>query len=200
MSADRVPAERVAAELERVLARPEFSQEPGPVERLLAWLGDLLDGTSFGGDVLGQLFQLGLVLLLATLLAWLVVRALRGLGAAGPRDGEALAPAAAAVVERVTSLRRAADQARVAGDLPRALRLNFWALVVGLGRRGDLEYRDAWTNRELLARGAPRGEVRAVLEPLVDELDAKGFGHEPTRGADVDRLEELCDRWLGSAA
>ena len=73
-----------------------------------------------------------------------------------------------------------------------------FALVVGLGRRGNLEYRDAWTNRELLARGRPSTEVATLLSPLVDELDRKMFGRDETTAADVERLETLCSRWLGS--
>ncbi len=197
-----VADEHIEAELERILARPEFDNEAGPVAKFLEWLGELLPdmGEGFFSGI-ADVMQWVLVVAVAVFLAYLVVgavRAARDRAAAG--TGRAGERGSAAVLERVAALRRAADEARVAGDLVRALRLNFWALVVGLGRRGDLEYRDTWTNRELLERGAPREDVRALLGPLVDELDAKGFGHAPTSAADVDRIEALCDRWLESAA
>ncbi|HZO10199.1 MAG TPA: DUF4129 domain-containing protein, partial [Myxococcota bacterium] len=83
------------------------------------------------------------------------------------------------------------------GDRVAALRLLFRALVLGLSQRGELEYRDAWTNRELLERGAPPRDVAPVLAALVPRLDAQSFGHEPAVAEDVERLAALCDRFLG---
>ena len=77
------------------------------------------------------------------------------------------------------------------------MRLYFRALVLGLSERGELRYRDAWTNRELLELGAPRRDVLPLLLPLVPRLDAQSFGREPTTAEDVDRLASLCDRLLG---
>ena len=71
------------------------------------------------------------------------------------------------------------------------------ALVLGLSERGELEYRDAWTNRELLERGSPRRDVAPILAGLVPRLDAQSFGHEPAGPADVENLSSLCDRLLG---
>jgi hypothetical protein len=79
------------------------------------------------------------------------------------------------------------------------MRLEFTALVVGLGQRGDLEYREAFTNRELLERGRPGAEAERMLRPLVPELDRKSFGGEPAAPGDVARIAALCDRWLGAA-
>jgi hypothetical protein len=78
--------------------------------------------------------------------------------------------------------------------------LFFFALVVGLGRAGDLEYHDAWTNRELLQRGSPSPRLARALEDLVRELDLKGFGCVPTVEDDVNRLEALCKSMLGGAS
>jgi hypothetical protein len=104
--------------------------------------------------------------------------------------------AASRVSRRVSELLARARTAREEGDLVLALRLTFFALVIGLGRRGDLEYRDSWTNRELLARGHPSADVAARLGPLVDELDFKMFGDGLTTESDLERLDELCRRWL----
>ena len=38
-----------------------------------------------------------------------------------------------------------------------------------------------------------------MLEELVDELEPKDFGREPIEERDLDRLEALCDRWLGAS-
>ena len=78
------------------------------------------------------------------------------------------------------------------------LRFLVLALVLGLGSRGDLEFRDAWTYRELLARGRPSPEANGVLGPLVEELEAKEFGHASIALDDLDRLEGLCRRYLGA--
>ena len=85
------------------------------------------------------------------------------------------------------------------GDSRLALRKLIFALVLGLGVRGDLRYRDSWTIRELLRRGRPSEEAQAVLVPLVSELEAKEFGRAETTEEDLDRLEALCDRHLGLA-
>jgi len=196
-----VPVERIDAALERVLARPEFQVEESWLGRFIDWLSDVFP--DIGERELGtvvEVTQVLLVLVLGVMLAWLVIQAWRQ-GFFRRRGLEAVVleldvPGA----ERAATLRRAAADARRSGNLALALRLNFFALVVGLGTRGDLEYRDAWTNRELLERGEPRAGVRELLAPLVAELDAKGFGHLPTSPRDVDRLELLCDAWLGAPA
>jgi hypothetical protein len=101
---------------------------------------------------------------------------------------------------RVARLRAEARAADARGEHVLALRLEFTALVCGLGERGDLEYRDAFTNRELLERGRPGREAEALLRPLVPELDAKSFGGEPASHADFLALSALCDRLVGVSA
>jgi hypothetical protein len=115
-------------------------------------------------------------------------------GARGVAPRAAGQPGPDSVRARVAELLREARAARARGELTLALRLTFFALVVGLGRRGSLEYHDAWTNRELLVRGHPEPDVAALLAPLLVELDRKSFGGEPTRAVDVERMEELCAR------
>jgi hypothetical protein len=141
-------------------------------------------------------------LVLALIVAALVALALRLFPYALRRETSAFGPQSASDMRamRVADLRRRAREAEAAGDHAQALRFYFWALVVGLGQRGELEYRDAWTNRELLERGAPRPDVERVLRPLVPELDRKTFGRVPADADDVRRMAELCDNWLGAAA
>ena len=95
-------------------------------------------------------------------------------------------------------LRARAAEAQRASEYLLALRLYFLALVVGLSERGDLGYSDAWTNHELLERGEPQDEVRALLSPLVEELDRKAFGRAPVGAADVERLARIVEQMLGS--
>ena len=69
--------------------------------------------------------------------------------------------------------------------------------MVGLGARGDVGFREAWTNRELLRRGRPKESARRLLEELVDELEGKEYGREEITTADLVRLEDLCSTHLG---
>jgi hypothetical protein len=188
--------------VDEALAQPEFSQP----ERGESWLGRVLkDVLEWLEDVLGlgpgqaaEVLLYVLYAMIAALFLVIVVSLLRRLRA---RGSEASAADPALVrAERVRELLLRARAARSRGDLVDALRLHFWALVIGLSERGDLEYRDAWTNRELLQRGRPRESARGILEPLVPRLDAQSFGREPVGEADVDALADLCRRHLGSEA
>jgi hypothetical protein len=188
----------------RVLAREEFrrgghglgewlDEKLGKAAR---WLGDLLGipEPAFAKQVLEVL----LVLLGIALLAALVSLIRRKLRARGLADrAEAPSPVEEHRAAGVVALRREARAASQRGDHLAALRSYFRALVLGLSERGHLEYRDAWTNRELLERGAPRRELLPLLSPLVPRLDAQSFGREPTGPEDVARLADLCDRLLG---
>ena len=198
---------RVRAAIDEVLARAEFRPpSKGPLE----WLGEkILEligalGRLFGieglsvAPVLWILRGLAVIAILA--LAVLVVRRVLARRAArGSAASSALDPEAARR-RRVDELRAEARRARESGDRVRALRLYFFALVIGLSERGDLEYRDAWTNRELFERGAPRTDAARELAALVPDLDRKSFGGEPAAEEDVERLAALCARWLDRAA
>jgi hypothetical protein len=195
-----VTEEQVRAALERVLAEPAFAEhEPSIYERLGAWLARLFEGFELPEGLEGGIGTALLVVLLVTL-AVLAARFAARRTARRSERGAAEVAGERPVAERVALLRERAATAFREGDARLALRLYLFALVVGLGRRGDLEYRDAWTHRELLARGHPSPEVAAVLEPLVGELDRKLFGGGETTPADVERLAALCERFLGPAA
>ena len=187
--------EEVSAALEDVLSRPEFGQRS-------SFLQDFLDGLDLGGLSMpseGVLWSLlVLLLLLGGYLAWQIVRSSRPLHSRASDLG--LPGRGPSVEERVRELRQRAAAARRAGEARLALRLSFFALVLGLGGRGDLAYRDAWTNRELLRRGQPSRAIRELLTPLVEELEAKDFGRERATEGDLDRLEALCESYLGPLA
>ena len=194
-------ADEVRAKLAAVLAREEFAPKSSwlaetwkkTLDRLGDWLGEIfgiVDPATRRSVVIALLALLG-----AAILAAIVVRLARFLRArpASPAGGGSVEDLRAA---GVAALRRDARAAAARGDRLAALRLYFRALVVGLSERGQLEYKDAWTNRELLARGAPRREVAPVLASLVPRLDAQSFGREPALPEDVELLSSLCERLL----
>lgn len=194
---DRISREAVVTAIDRILSRGEFDDEPSMMAEAISWIVEHLFPDAGAGaifEVVRVVFlTLGIALILAVMLLgariFLARRARRAAGA----DGDEVTP----VARRVLNLRLEARAAHGRGDLQLALRHLFFALVVGLGQRGNLHYRAAWTNRELLERGQPTGGVKGVLATLLDWLEPKEFGREPASPADVRRLEDLCDRWLG---
>lgn len=190
-------ADEVRRQVHEILARKEFAgEEDSWFVRLLKALDEQLHLDLGAAGMARAVFWI-MAISLGVLVAWVVIReVLLRVEAAAMAKSAGRSGSSADVSRRVEELLAASRAARAKGELVLALRLSFFALVVGLGRRGDLEYRDAWTNRELLERGAPRAEVAALLAPLVEVLDRKGFGLEPARESDVDDLEALCRRVL----
>lgn len=130
----------------------------------------------------------------ATVVVGMLWLLLREIDLGRRRAGGGAAAAGSGVRERVDELLRRARAARDAGDRLVALRLFFAAYVVGLSRRGDLEFRESWTNQELVARGAHSLELRESLAPLVLELDGLVYGGRAVSDEHLDRLEGLCRR------
>ncbi len=194
----------VRERVQRILARDEFGRGESPIAR---WIGERLDkAAGWLKDLLGMSdptsarVALYLVLGIAALaLLWAIARLLAGRRrGAGTGEAEAGLPSDTALrAATVAGLRREARIAARRNDHVAALRLYFRALVLGLSERGELRYRDAWTNREILERGAPRRDVLPLLAPLVPRLDAQSFGREPAFAEDVARIAALCDRLLG---
>ena len=192
-SAEPIGADEIARAVEDA-ARRQAQDRSSPLTELAEWIVEHL-----GFEAVGRTWEVGLwilvtvlALVVASMLARTVADALRRAGPGVPGE-----PSGAPVAERVRELRLAADRARAAGEYRLALRHQLFALILGLGGRGDLEYRDGWTNRELLRRGRPSDAASRLLAPLVDELEAKEFGDEPVLVQDVERLEALCVRHLG---
>jgi hypothetical protein len=194
---------QVRATIDRILAGREFHRAQDgfgawvvkQLDKLGHWIGELFGLPSAGS---ARTVLLSFLTLAAVLLAWALVRALARRRPAVERL--ASTPAADRRAATVAALRAEARNAAARGDHLAALRLAFRALVVGLSERGELEYRDAWTNRELLDRGAPRREVLPLLAGLVPRLDAQSFGREPAGAEDFARLDALCDRLLSTGA
>ncbi len=198
-SAPPVSREEVRATLEEVLSRGEFNgARRSLVEELAEWLSERVDI-----DLAPRALELVSWILVGVGVALLFVLFARLLAAgriARRLRAAEEEPTGPSVSERVAALREEARAARERGELALALRKHFHALVLGLGGRGALEFRAAWTNRELLRRGRPTGDALAILSPLVSELEAKEYGGEPTDERDLDRLEVLCERFLGPRA
>jgi hypothetical protein len=199
-----VPPEEIRAKVTDVLARPEFGQSQNAIARAIGRIVEkIVDATSeFFGIGLGSAgtvllwLVFALLIVAVVLVGWFVGRSIRRRNRAAASTTASTDPL---VVRRarVAELRERASEAQLAGDHLLALRLWFTALVVGLGEVGDLDYRDGWTNRELLERGRPRPAVEAALAPLVGELDAKSFGGVPATAADATAMERLVDSLLG---
>lgn len=180
-------AEEVRAAVEDVLARGELRTRESLLARFLEWLAPDLDQAA--GEGLMNLVPWILLLVLLSALLALVLRAWQTFRAPHLAAAEAARAATQDAHARARELARAGRAARAAGDLRTALRLDFEALFLFLGGRGDLELNPAWTQRELLRRGRPARAVRERLEPLVRALEPKEFGRVPVEPADVERLE-----------
>jgi hypothetical protein len=193
-------AAAVREALSRVMARErigvERAREKGLAERFFEWLADWLpDLPGMDPSALVPVLQWVLFAIAAVLL-WRFVAARRRRLVAGAR---AVAPKEA-VRRRVARLVLEARAAEAARDLSLALRLYLFALVVGHGECGDLEFRPAWTNRELLTRGHPSPEIAAELRALLDDLDPKVFGRAGVTPRDVERIRGRCEALLARAA
>lgn len=191
--------EQVQDALDGVFKASEFDQTPSLMEEFIDWFKGLFDFDGFGeGSFEIAKYSLGIVLFVVVLIVvFLFVSHLRRALAEREQAGKSQASQSDLTRDRVAELRAAAGVAEQAGDHLLALRLYFFALVVGLGERGELSYNDAWTNRELLERGTPSVQVAAALQPLVGELDSMSFGERAVETIDVRRFESLCERWLG---
>ncbi len=191
----------VAAALRDVFARPEFGDRvPTWTERFAEWLERSFGHVAGGG--LEIVIEVALIVVFALGVAWIATVMIRARRA---RRRTAAAPlratrSTANVAERIDELFGRADAARRAGDRALALRLYFFALVVGLSRRGDLQYKDSWTYRELLERGGPSADVRSELASWLDSIDRKSFGTDPTSDADIERVMRACRERLGLVA
>jgi hypothetical protein len=181
----RVPVEvdpdsaREAAE--RELADPAYAAaEPSFLARLFERIGRFLgDVLSAVGDVApGGLLGAGVLLLLG-LAAFTVIRLRVGGLTRSRRHGTTL------TLDRTRSAedyRRAAEEARAAGDLGAAVRERFRAIVRQLEHRGVLDERSGRTVDEIAAQAGERlpnraGELRAAATLFDDTVYG---GHRPT--------------------
>ena len=195
---DPAAPELVRDEIARILNRPEFGGEKSIYEELFDDVAAWFERSAGAESSERVVWAFTLAVALGFVL-WVGFRIARQIGAERRSREVGADPAARVDPGRVAELERRAQAARAAGDLRGALRLYWYALVYGLGECGNLSYRDAWTNRELLERGRPDAAARALLEPLLSDIEAKEFGRVPPTDADVERVARLCERALGGA-
>lgn len=190
---------QVTDTLDEIFAHPDFADRSSFFDPIGKWIGDLLDSIGFElsspVSMAGVLYGLLAIAVISLLVLLFIYRKSFGWGRSGHFDSDVSLEEQ--IRNRVAELRAEAAEARQRGELVLALRLYFFALVVGLGEQGELAYNDAWTNRELLERGQPTSKVARSLRPLVGELDSMSFGDRRVTDVEVDRFEGLCRTWLG---
>lgn len=158
----------VRSRAEDLLSRPPFTDHgPGPVRRLLRYLGDLVAG--FLADVLEGVFGTGLlpwilVVLGIAVVSWLVWRITRGLAV----DRSIAEVPAASVTREPAAWHADADAAEARGDRREALRLRYAAMVASLLAAGTIEDVPGRTVRELDT------EVARVDPGIADQVEAAG--------------------------
>jgi hypothetical protein len=181
----------VRSRARELLSRPPFTdQSPGPVRRLLRYLGDLVAGLL--GEVLDGVFATGLlpwvlVVLGIALVSWLVWRITRGLSA----DRSVAEVPAESVSRSAADWNADADEALARGDRREALRLRYAAMVASLLAEGTIEDVPGRTVRELDTEVA-RADARIAdrVAAAGEHFDAVVYGrYEVTDGA----LEVVAD-------
>lgn len=194
------PPGDVQVRLEEILGRAEFREERDFGAEFLGgffeWLGELfeIDGAAEASQVGAKVLLVIAGVFAVIGLVWLIWNLAGGIRARTRAVDPVELPIH--IAQRVAELRAEARTAESAGDWTLALRLYFFALVVGLGEKGELAYRDAWTNRELLERGDATTRVLDLLSPLISRLDEHSFGLRPTDQAEVQRFAGVCEELL----
>jgi len=181
-----------------ILSRPEFQPPPQSLlDRLRHWVGHQIS-RAIDAALSGNLTVIGSVLLIAiaVLVVYLVVRATRGVH----RD-----PTLRGVVVGGRSrppadwLAEAADCER-RGDWRGALRARYRATVAELARRGLLDEvpgRTTGEYREEVAGSLPGSS--GDFTGATDLFERAVYGHLPTGPEEAGRLRELTDRVLVGA-
>lgn len=191
-------AARIKADLRDILSDPEYHPSSGKgsaLERIGKWLQEEWDGLK---ELFGRLFRVGgragagssqvmywLVLFaLAAGMVYLVIFVARHYGARLSRRGRALHAALSVDEEhperedpeRWLALAR---ELAAAGDLRRAYRAAFIAVLLRLDRLGAIRYERSRTNGEYLRALRARPPLLAILRPLAGAFDAHWYGAAP---------------------
>lgn len=185
----------VRARADELLSRAPFTDGgPGPVRRLLRYLGDAIAG--FLGGLFDGVFGAGVLPWIAvalgiTLVSWLVWRITRGLTA-----DRSIAQVPAEVVSRSPADWHAdADAAQARGELREALRCRYAALVATLLGGGLLEDVPGRTVREL------DSELAWAVPGIADDVAAAGerfervvYGHLEVTDQDLEVVANAARR------
>ena len=187
------PAARRAARAE--LKHTEYHQDaPGPVQRVLHWIGRHLDDAFTGGG--GSHALLLLLLVLLALAIFLAVRA--GVPRTSRRSQagtghDPLAPVAA------QDHRRLAEQLSAAGQHAEALREWLRAAVATIEERGVLPPRPGRTGAVTAREAGPLLPAAAAdLAAATAAFDEVWFGGRPATADDVARARAAADGVAGA--
>lgn len=186
-------AEEVRRALERVLESSEL-RRAAAMRRVARAIEEFFESLLAPFGLAGGDLVWLVALVLALALVWILARALWRRRRAPSR---AAAEVASRREARLAELVAQAEQAFARGEHALALRAWICALLVGLGERGELDYRDAWTLRELVERGRPREDLRAHLAPWVEQIDAASFGGRAVGPAEAARARSFVETFLG---
>lgn len=185
-------AEEARRWAEQELANRVYDDSPSLLDRIVAWIGDLLEAlTSLGGSAPPALAPLVVVLVVAALLA---VAVLVG-GRVRRRRQTAAATASAQLFDDARTsadLTAAADGAAARGDWAGAVLDRYRAIIRSLDERALLEDRAGLTAHEAAELAA------AALPTLAERLrwaggrfDAVAYGHAPATAEDDAALRDL---------
>jgi len=184
-----IPDGEIRSALEGVIADAEVSGERRSLMDIL-WerLADMLPEELEAGTA--DTFQWTILCVAGILVAFIIVRMVQAAA-----DSRVIPSGSSTTSTDIARRERALEvlaRARAASNDPAlAARLYLFALILGLGERGDLVYREAWTYRELLDQGGPKPRVEALLRPLVAELESVAFGGRAPSPDQLKRLEVL---------
>jgi len=183
-------ADAARAKLHSVYASPDFrhlddSTQPGLLNSLLNFIGDLLRGVTGALGPAGMLALAIAVLGLAMFLAW---RRWQGAAALpGARLDEPSETGDDPEVEWA-----AAQRAAAAGAYREAVRRAFRSALLEVAVRGHLHIDSAWTTRELLQRCHADGEVLAALAAAAALFERAWYAGVAVTADDWARAEERC--------
>jgi hypothetical protein len=209
-AAQREGDDAVRAEVEHILAAPEFREFAESdtrslydvLERLFKWLEDpSRDDKPPAVDAEGPRLQFSPWVLMGVLILALLVLSvfvLRSRAAARSAAAGAAEPAGAAPRPAASPFDEAARHAAL-GDARTALRFLYGAVLGALDRSGAIEYEPSKTNWHYL-RALPAGERREAFAAFTRVFDRTFYGHAPATLDDYERCRQLCDRVLTAGA
>lgn len=176
---DRSSGQEAQAQLQEILARPQFQwPQEGPTllqriwERLLRFLFNVFPDTLVGGRPLSALLAgLGALLLLAVLL-YAGRTLFSSVSPSSERSNEA-APHPDVTADRAW---REAESLSQRGDYRMAVRYLYLSALLVLDERGLIAYDRTRTNREYLRTVSHRPELASTLREVVDVFDRVWYG------------------------
>jgi hypothetical protein len=182
--------------LRRELVRPEYN-ETNPVERVLDWIGRVLDDSAGAAHDFPPLATFAVIVVVLALAAGIGLLASRARRTAGSHDDRA--PALTGEQVSAAQLRSRAEDALAAGRFDDALVDGYRAIAVRQVERGRIDDLPQATAHELAALlGAEFPAQRHLVDRSADLFDSVLYGDHPaTREQALDVLaldDELAGR------